>query len=180
MLMRDPPLRHPQAHVTGDFADWMMAEDSRTYLPGDILVKVDRAAMAASLETRAPFLDPRVVEAAWSLDPNDRSASGTGKVALRHILVRHVPRELTERPKQGFAVPLDAWLRGPLAERVGHLSANKSLIEQAGLDEQSIRKLRDDHAGGGLSGAPILWSVVQLLGWLETWQTDLRPPPLER
>src|SRR5690606_17257230 len=90
--------------------------DALTYLPGDILVKVDRAAMSASLETRAPLLDPRVVELAWRLPLSSKIAGRQGKRILRDILYRHVPRSLVDRPKQGFAVPLDQWLRGALRD----------------------------------------------------------------
>ena len=95
-------------------AERLMALDSVGYLPSDILVKVDRAAMNASLETRAPFLDARTVCAAWSLDLSHRIRDGVGKAVLRDILYRHVPKQLIERPKQGFSIPIDDWLRGPL------------------------------------------------------------------
>src|SRR5690606_36810027 len=97
-------------------AEWMMAMDSLGYLPGDILVKVDRAAMSCSLETRAPFLDARVVEQAWRLPPEARIAHRSGKVILRRLLRRQLPAELFERPKQGFSIPLDRWLRGELRD----------------------------------------------------------------
>jgi len=94
----------------------MMALDTATYLPDDVLVKVDRAAMASSLETRVPLLDHRVIELAWSMPLTMKISGGISKRVLRSLLYRHVPRELIERPKQGFAVPLDRWLREGLRD----------------------------------------------------------------
>jgi len=106
-----------------------MATDAVTYLPGDILVKVDRAAMSASLETRAPFLDRRVVELAWRLPLDAKIRGRTGKRILRDILYRHVPRNLLERPKQGFAIPIDRWLRGDLRDWAENLLSSKQIAE---------------------------------------------------
>ena len=145
----------------------MMALDSLGYLPGDILVKLDRAAMAASLETRAPFLDPRVVEAAWALPPGDRIARGRGKAVLRRILARHVPPGLTERPKQGFAIPLDRWLREGLRDWAGALLADEALLARAGLDPGAVAALWDSHLARRRNEGQTLWSVLMLLAWLE-------------
>ena len=151
-------------------AEWMMAMDSVTYLPGDILVKVDRAAMAASLETRAPFLDARVVTAAWGLPLEMKIADGEGKQALRSILDRHVPRDLIERPKQGFAIPLDRWLRGALRQWGERLLFDEDLVDLAGLQTISIRELWDLHQSGTADNGTELWTILMLLDWLRQYR----------
>lgn len=144
----------------------MMLQDAVTYLPDDILCKVDRAAMAISLETRVPFLDHRVAELAWRMPLSMKMRGGTGKWALRQILYRHVPRELIDRPKAGFAVPVGQWLRGPLrgwAE--DHLDARR--IEREGfLDAAPIRKVWAEHLEGRNDWTSQLWSVLMFQSWL--------------
>lgn len=146
----------------------MMLSDLERYLPNDILTKVDRCSMATSLEARVPLLDHRVVEFALGLPLRLKWRNGTSKFLLRHLLERHVPRRLTDRPKQGFAVPLDAWLRGalrPLADR--HLSPERT--EAFGLlDDAHVAALRRTvNSGGGGAGAERLWSLLMLQLWLE-------------
>jgi asparagine synthase (glutamine-hydrolysing) len=154
-------------------AEWMMAMDSVTYLPGDILVKVDRAAMAASLETRAPFLDARVVTAAWELPLELKIADGKGKQALRSILDRHVPRDLIERPKQGFAIPLDRWLRGALRQWGECLLSDEELVDLAGLNSTTINKLWKLHQSGNANNGTKLWTILMLLDWLRHYRHDV-------
>ncbi|MGX1100230.1 asparagine synthase (glutamine-hydrolyzing) [Amorphus sp. MBR-141] len=154
-------------------AEWMMAMDSVSYLPGDILVKVDRAAMAASLETRAPFLDARVVSAAWGLPLEMKINEGKGKQALRSILNRHVPCDLFERPKQGFAVPLDRWLRGALREWGESLLSDDELADLAGLEPIAIRELWDLHQSGDANNGTKLWTILMLLHWLRHYRHDV-------
>lgn len=151
--------------------EWLMARDTIGYLPDDILVKVDRAAMAASLETRTPYLDARVVAAAWALPDSDRvtgrGRARRGKAILRDILARHVPPALTERPKQGFAIPLDAWLRGGLRAWAGGLLARDDLLALAGLDQPACRALWQRHLSGAANEGQSLWTVLMLLAWLD-------------
>jgi asparagine synthase (glutamine-hydrolysing) len=147
-------------------AEWMMAMDSMTYLPGDILVKVDRAAMAASLETRAPFLDSRVISAAWGLPLQMKISGGKGKQVLRSLLDRHVPRDLIERPKQGFAIPLDRWLRGELRVWAEAILSDDALIDLAGLKRSAVNKLWIDHQARWANNGTELWTIIMLLDWL--------------
>jgi asparagine synthase (glutamine-hydrolysing) len=148
-------------------AERLMALDSVGYLPSDILVKVDRAAMSASLETRAPFLDARTVRTAWSLDLSHRIRKGIGKAALRDVLDRHVPRHLIERPKQGFAIPVDKWLRGPLKDWAENL-ISEELIEAFGvLEHQTVRNMWREHLSGRRNHGHLLWSFLMLQQWLQ-------------
>jgi asparagine synthase (glutamine-hydrolysing) len=145
----------------------MMALDGLTYLPDDILVKVDRAAMAVSLETRAPFLDRDVVEFAWSLPMHMKIRNGQGKWLLRQLLDRYVPRELVERPKMGFGIPLDAWLRGPLRDWAESLLAEDRLRREGYLQPAPIRAAWKAHLAGQASYGYRLWSVLMFQAWLE-------------
>lgn len=167
-------LPDPIAALALDGAEWMMAMDSNTYLPGDILVKVDRAAMAASLETRAPFLDARVVTAAWRLPIQMKISRGKGKQVLRLLLDRHMPRELVERPKQGFAIPLDSWLRGALRSWGESLLANRELFELAGLNASAVLTLWAAHQTGRVNHGEKLWIVLVLLDWLATYSHKMK------
>src|SRR5699024_4102094 len=126
------------------FIEKMMFVDMKTYLPDDILVKVDRAAMANSLETRVPFLDHRVVEFAWSLPMDMKIKNGQGKWILRELLYKHVPKSLIERPKMGFGIPLDDWLRGPLREWAFDLLSRENLSRHGFFNVKAIHAKLDE------------------------------------
>jgi len=154
--------------IAPSFAERMMAIDTLTYLPDDILVKVDRAAMAASLETRVPFLDDRVIAFAWQLPFTHKVRGGQSKWLLRELLSRYVPRELVERPKQGFGVPIDHWLRGPLRDWVEDLLSPTALAADDLLDPVPIRAMWKQH----LSGRNVqyaLWNVLMYQAWRQRW-----------
>jgi asparagine synthase (glutamine-hydrolysing) len=148
----------------------MMYLDAMTFLPDDILCKVDRAAMAVSLETRVPFLDHRVVEAAWRLPLDMKIRNGQGKWALRQILYKYVPKELLERPKQGFAIPLGQWLRGPLRDWAEQLLDTGRLAEQGFLRPEPIQQKWTEHLLGKRNWEHSLWSVLMFQAWLEQQQ----------
>jgi asparagine synthase (glutamine-hydrolysing) len=150
-------------------AEAMMLADARGYLADDILAKVDRATMAVSLESRAPFLDHRVFEFAWHLPAALRIRGGRGKWLLRQLLYRYVPRELVERPKAGFAVPIDAWLRGPLREWAEHLLGEARLRREGWFRPEPIRQAWAEHLSGRRNWQHQLWTVLMFQSWQEKW-----------
>jgi asparagine synthase (glutamine-hydrolysing) len=162
-----------QAGGLGGSLERMQLFDTATYLPDDILQKVDRASMAVSLEVRPPLLDHRVVEFAWSLPRHLCIREGETKWLLRRVLDRYVPRTLIDRPKMGFGIPLAAWLRGPLREWTedlldpGHLGGGL-------LDVQAVRKLWLEHVNGQRNWAYALWTILMLEAWRRRWIGDAR------
>jgi len=164
-------------------AENMMLVDTLFVLPGDFLVKVDRAAMAVSLETRTPFLDPEVFASAWRVPDRMRFTSRQGKLLLRQIAYRHVPREILDRPKQGFGIPLDAWLRGPLREWAADTLGLSGGNPDEYLDQALVREMWEQHQAGTHDRQQQLWTALMFLGWrrsqgVKTSRTRSRQEPV--
>lgn len=151
----------------------MMLNDSLTYLPDCVLSKVDRASMAVSLEARVPFMDHRVVEHAWGMGQGLKRRAGAGKWALREVLYRHVPREMVDRPKQGFDAPVGAWLRGGLRDWGEDLLSRTSIERYGALNATTTRDLWRVHQSGAVDASAYLWSLLCLQAWLK----DGHPAP---
>ena len=145
----------------------LMIFDSLSYLTDDILVKVDRAAMANSLETRVPFLDHEFFELVWSLPINLKINNNSGKNILKDLLEKYVPKKLVDRPKKGFSLPLGQWLRGPLKDWAEKLLSSKRLIDEGYFDSVIIRKVWSDHLSGKRDNSLKLWSVLMFQSWYE-------------
>lgn len=166
-LADSPEQPSMEAAARLDLQHSMMLDDALNWLPDDILVKVDRATMAVSLESRAPFLDHRIVELAWRLPLQQKIRERRGKWVLRRILAKYLPPDLVDRPKMGFRPPLGAWLRGPLRAWAESLLESRALARSGLLRERAVRTSWREHLDGGRERADRLWSVLVFQAWLE-------------
>ena len=155
---------------TPSLLDRMMLADQTTYLPDDLLAKVDRASMAVSLEVRAPLLDHRIVEFSWRLPRSLKLRGATGKWILRQVLYRRVPRSMVDRPKRGFSVPIDRWLRGPLKQWAADLLSEDALRDDGLLDPAPIARAWRDLLDGRRQTGTALWAIVMFQAWKREWQ----------
>ena len=153
-----------------NFLSRMQYLDTVTYLPDDILTKGDRASMAVALEARVPLLDHRVVEHAWRMHPSFKRRGGVSKWALRQILYRHVPRELVDRPKMGFGVPVGDWLRGPLRDWAETLLSHERLKNEGVLNADVVSAHWQEHLSGRRNWSYRLWTILMFQAWKEKWK----------
>jgi len=152
----------------------MMYCDAVSYLPDDILAKVDRASMAVALETRVPFLDHRVAEVAARIPLKMKAHDGRGKNIVRKLLYGIVPRDLVDRPKAGFAIPVGEWIRGPLREWAEELLDPAKLSAEGWFDSAIVRRRWDDHFAGRRDSTHAIWAVLMFQAWLESQSKSVR------
>ncbi len=177
---QEPPAIHgnPESWLRmASATEHLILLDSLTYLPDDILTKIDRATMAVSLEARVPFLDHRIAEFVWRLPLIMKIKNRTGKRILRQVLYRYVPASLVDRAKTGFGVPLESWLRGPLREWAEELIAERILREQELLAPRPIRQMWNEFLGGKGAFHLHLWDVLMFQAWWEQYHAKPAPVP---
>lgn len=165
-LLEPAPLMQLAQHPEATWAQQMMCWDLQSYLPDDILVKVDRAAMACSLETRVPLLDHRIVEFALARPLHQKIRDGQSKWLLRKLLAQYLPSASFSQPKQGFTVPLDVWLRGPLRDWAEELLSPSNLARSGLLRIDTVRRVWSEHLDGRRNHQRALWTILMLQGWL--------------
>jgi asparagine synthase (glutamine-hydrolysing) len=165
-LIHHAPLPDLEDYPSTSLPQQMMRWDMESYLPDDILVKVDRAAMASSLETRVPFLDHRIVEFALATPLHFKIRNGRSKWLLRELLARELPPSLFDRPKQGFSFPLDVWLRGPLRDWAESLLDIGQLQKSGLLDANAIRRTWTEHLEGRRNHQRALWTILMFQAWI--------------
>ena len=153
-----------------DIIQEMMYKDAVTYLPDDILTKVDRASMAVSLESRAPFLDHELIELAWRLPMNMKLKGSSTKFVLRKILDKYIPPTLIERPKMGFGLPIGQWLRGPLNDWAESLLVESDIKREGFFDSKPIMQKWREHISGKMNWQYLLWDVLMFQSWYKRWQ----------
>ena len=163
----DPVVNNSAKLDLGSIEQNMMYLDSMSYLPDDILTKVDRAAMGVSLETRIPFLNHHVVEFAYQLPLSMKIQNGESKWILKQVLDKYIPREMMERPKMGFGVPIDTWLRGPLRDWAESLLDESRLKQEGFFHAEPIRKKWNEHLSGSHNWQHHLWDVLMFQAWLD-------------
>jgi asparagine synthase (glutamine-hydrolysing) len=163
--------KHEMAKITAplDPLDRMTLADSLSYLTDDILQKVDRAAMAVGLETRVPFLDKDVVEFAAKIPPGMKVRAGRGKWLVRQVLYKHVPAALIDRPKTGFSIPIDDWLRGPLKSWAHDLLSSDRLQRQGLFNTGRVEQKLREHMSGRHNHGYWLWNVLMAQAWYDAW-----------
>ena len=161
--------RHGQLSL----AERMMLADQVTYLPDDLLAKIDRAGMSVGLEVRAPLLDHRVLEFAWRMPHRMKLRDGVTKWALRELLARYVPRPLWERPKRWFTMPVRGWLTGPLRPWAEELVSPASLRELPFLRRETVRAEWERVCAGRAGNGHAIWSVLQLIAWWREWRPSV-------
>jgi asparagine synthase (glutamine-hydrolysing) len=171
-------VRDGQSDAT--FLETMARIDLVTYLPGDILTKVDRASMSVGLEARVPLLDHRIVEFALQLPMSFKIRGGVGKYILRKLLYRYVPKKLVDRPKMGFGVPIGRWLRGQLREWAQDLLDERAIRDAGYFRADMFRQLWREHLTGQADWSSRLWTVLMFQSWLNRWKIESRATSYER